>query len=64
MDAIRYAYPTIVNSIFDFNADIKYLYIPAVNILPYRIIEYITLKPILNSEAFINGNYYIINFFF
>ena len=31
-----------------------------VNILPYGRTEYITLGPILNSEAFINSNYYII----
>jgi len=31
-----------------------------VNILSYRRTEYITLGPIFNSEAFINGNYYII----
>ena len=53
-------YPTAVNSIFNFNADIKYPRIPVVNILPYRRIEYITLGPILDSKAFINGNYYII----
>ena len=50
----------MVNSIFNSNIDIKYLYILVVNILPYRIIEYITLGPILNSEASINSNYYII----
>jgi len=31
-----------------------------VDILLYRRIEYITLRPILNSEASINSNYYII----
>ena len=31
-----------------------------VNILPYKRTEYITLGPILNSKASINGNYYII----
>jgi len=31
-----------------------------VDILPYRRTEYVTLRPILNSEASINGNYYII----
>ena len=40
--------------------DIKYLRILVVDILPYGIIEYIILGPILDSEAFINGNYYII----
>ena len=60
MDAIQYAYPTAVNGIFNSNADIKYPYIPAVDILPYRRIKYITLKPILNSEASINSNYYVI----
>ena len=53
-------YPTAVNSIFNSNADIKYPRILAVNILPYRRIEYITLGPILDSEASINGNYRII----
>jgi len=33
---------------------------PVVNILLYGRIKYITLGPILNSEAFINSNYYII----
>ena len=40
--------------------DIKYLYMPAVDILLYGKIEYITLKPILDSKASINSNYYII----
>jgi len=31
-----------------------------VNILLYRRTEHITLGPILDSEAFINSNYYII----
>ncbi len=31
-----------------------------VNILPYRRTEHITLGPILDSEAFINGNYRVI----
>ena len=50
----------MVNNIFDFNVDIEYLYILAVDILPYRRTEYITLGPILDSKASINGNYYII----
>ena len=33
---------------------------PVVNILPYRKTKHVTLGPIFNSEAFINGNYYII----
>ena len=33
---------------------------PVVDILPYRKIKYVTLKPILNSKAFINSNYYVI----
>ena len=53
-------YSTVVNGIFDFNIDIKYLCILAVNIFPYRRIKYITLGPILDSEASINGNYCII----
>ena len=60
MDAIRYTYPAMVNGIFNSNIDIKYPRILAVNILLYKITEYITLKPILNSKAFINSNYYII----
>lgn len=41
-DAIRYAYPTAVNGIFDSNADIKYPRIPAVDVLPYgRTEEYL-----------------------
>jgi len=31
-----------------------------VDILLYRRTEYITLRPILNSEVFINGNYRVI----
>ena len=59
-DAIRYIYPATVNSIFDSNVDIEYPYILVVDILPYRRIEYITLGPILNSEASINSNYRVI----
>jgi hypothetical protein len=40
--------------------DIKYPYMLVVDILPYGKTEYITLGPILNSKASINGNYYII----
>jgi len=60
VDAIQYIYPAAVNSIFNFNINIKYPRILVVNILPYKRTKYITLRPILNSKAFINGNYYII----
>jgi len=50
----------MVNSIFNSNADIKYPRIPVVDILPYRKTEHITLGPILDSKASINGNYHII----
>ena len=40
--------------------DIEYLYIPVVDVLPYKRTKYITLGPILDSEAFINGNYHVI----
>ena len=50
----------MVNSIFNSNADIKYLRILAVNILPYRRTEHITLGPILDSKASINSNYCVI----
>jgi len=50
----------MVNSIFNFNADIKYPRMLVVDILSYGRTEYITLGPILNSEAFINSNYRII----
>ena len=50
----------MVDGIFNFNTDIEYPHILVVNILPYRRIEYITLGPILDSKASINGNYYII----
>ena len=56
-DAIRCAYPTAVNSIFDSNADIEYPRILVVDILPYRRTEYVTLGLILDSKAFINSNY-------
>jgi hypothetical protein len=59
MDAIQYTYPTVVYSIFNSNADIKYPYILAVDILPYKKTEYITLGPILDSKTSINSNYYI-----
>ena len=64
MDVIQYIYSTAIISIFNFNTDIKYPHILVVNILLYRRTEHITLNPILDSEAFINSNYYIINFFF
>ena len=32
----------------------------AVDVLLYRRTEYITLEPIFNSKASINGNYYVI----
>ena len=60
MDIIQCAYPATVDSIFNINIDIKYPYMPVVNVLPYRKTEYITLGPIINSKAFINSNYYII----
>ena len=60
MDAIQYAYPAAVNGIFNSNIDIEYPYMLIVNILPYRKTKYITLRPILNSKASINSNYYII----
>ena len=47
----------MVNSIFNSNADIEYPRMLVVNILPYKRTEYITLGPILNSKASINGNY-------
>ena len=31
-----------------------------VNILPYKRTKHVTLRPILNSKASINSNYYII----
>ena len=33
---------------------------PVVDILPYGRTEHITLGPIFDSKAFINGNYHII----
>jgi len=53
-------YPTIVNSIFNSNIDIKYLPMLIVNVLPYIKIEYINLGPILDSKASISSNYYIL----
>ena len=50
----------MVNSIFNSNADIEYPRMLVVDILPYRRTEYITLRPILDSEVFINSNYHII----
>ena len=50
----------MVDSIFNFNADIKYPYMLVVDILPYGRIEYVTLRPIFDSEASINSNYYVI----
>jgi hypothetical protein len=39
--------------------DIKYPRILAVDILPHGRTEHVTLGPILDSKAFINGNYCI-----
>ena len=50
----------MVNGIFDFNININYPYMPVVDILPYGKTEHITLGPILNSKASINGNYCVI----
>ena len=50
-------YPTIVNSIFNSNTDIKYLPILIINVLLYVKIEYVNLGLILDSEASISSNY-------
>src|SRR6266702_3699305 len=59
VDAIQCVYFTMVNNIFNFNANIKYLYIPTVDIFLYGRTKHITLKPILNNKVFINNNYRI-----
>ena len=59
-DAIQYIYFTAVNSMFNSDTDIKYPRILAVNILLYKRTEHVTLRPILDSKAFINSNYHII----
>ena len=56
-DAIRCAYPAAVDGIFNSNADIEYPCMPVVDILPHGRTEHVTLGPILDSEASINGNY-------
>ena len=56
-DAIRCAYPAAVDGIFDSNADIEYPRMPVVDVLPHGRTEHVTLGPILDSEASINGNY-------
>jgi hypothetical protein len=50
----------VVDGIFNFNIDIKYPRMLVIDILPYGRTEHITLRPILNSEASINGNYCVI----
>ena len=60
MDVIWCIYPAAVDGIFNFNADIKYPCILVVDILPYKKTEYVTLRPIFDSEASINSNYYVI----
>jgi len=40
--------------------DIEYLRMLVVNILLYRRIKHIILRPIFNSEVFINNNYRVI----
>ena len=56
-DAIRCAYPAAVDGIFDSNADIEYPRMSVVDVLPHGRTEHVTLGPILDSEASINGNY-------
>ena len=56
-DAIRCAYPAAVDGIFDSNVDIEYPRMPVVDVLPHGRTEHVTLGPILDSKASINGNY-------
>ena len=45
----------------EYNTYISFIYkIEALQILFYKRIKYITLKPIFNSKAFINNNYRVI----
>jgi len=59
-DVIRCAYFAAVDGIFNFDADIKYLHMPVVDVLLYERTEHVTLGLIFNSKAFINGNYCVI----
>jgi len=57
-------YLVTVNSIFKSNTRLKYPRIPKINILLSIKTTYINLGPIIESEASINGNYYILKTIF
>jgi len=64
IDALQSAYPAAINSIFKSNTKLKYLHMLEINILLFIKITYINLGPIIESEASINSNYYILKTIF
>jgi len=57
-------YLAAINGIFKSNTELKYPRIPKINILLSIKTTYINLGPIIESEAFINSNYYILKTIF
>ena len=64
IDTIRCTYSATVNSLFKFNSDCKYPHMPQLKILKFIITTHITLGPILDSKALINGNYRVLKTIF
>ena len=63
-DALQSTYPAAVNSIFKFNTELKYPRMLEINILLFIKTTHVNLGPIIESEASINGNYYILKTIF
>ena len=64
VNALRSAYLAAVNSIFKSNTKFKYLRMLKINILLFAKITHINLDLIMESEASINSNYYILKTIF
>jgi len=63
-DALQSIYPATINGIFESNTELKYLYMPEIDILLFIKTMHINLGPIIESEAFINSNYRILKTIF
>ena len=63
-DALQSAYPAAINGIFESNTKLKYPRMPEINILLSAKITHINLGPIIESEASISGNYYVLKTIF
>jgi len=57
-------YPVAINSIFESNTELEYPHMPKIDILLSIKTTYINLGPIIESEASINGNYYVLKIIF